>query len=58
MNQEQEYLYENSNVFSNEMSLDVENEDTYSELERDEYRSHKKPFSPSIGMVDEDGIII
>jgi hypothetical protein len=57
MTQEQEYLYENSNVFPNEMSLDVENENTYSDKE-DIHKTYKKPFSPSIGMVDEDGIII
>lgn len=64
MNDEQQYLYDTSNVFPNEeMRLDIENENTYSVLERDEYKTFKKPFSPSIGYykpvkTDEDGMII
>lgn len=61
MTPEQEYLYENSNVFYNpEMDLDIQNEDTYHE--DDEQKTYKKPFSNTIKYHrkierDEDGMI-
>lgn len=47
LNEAQEYLYENSNVFPNEMHDEVEIEYTPT-LEEDEYDNYKRPFSPAI----------
>jgi len=61
MTQEQEWLYENSNVFPNEMQYDIQNEYTYSDKE-DEYKTYKKPFYTSIQYygknTDKGGVII